>query len=143
MATLGDAARRAGPGLASGSGLVPLFARPAGVILHELPASPGRSPVCEQLVSALLSDITIQRELGALRGWSRRGDALVKTFSWPTFPEGIAFVERVAEAAERAQHHPDIDIRYTKVTCSLSTHDAGGITEKDIALARAIEAAAE
>jgi len=90
-------------------------------------------------VPAPLSDIAIQRELGSLRGWSRRGDVLTKTFVWPTFPAGIEFVRRVADAAERMQHHPDIDIRYTKVTCALSTHDAGGITEKDIALAREIE----
>jgi 4a-hydroxytetrahydrobiopterin dehydratase len=94
-------------------------------------------------VPAPLSDIAIQRELGSLRGWSRRGDALTKTYVWPTFPAGIEFVRRVADAAERMQHHPDIDIRYTKVTCALSTHDAGGITDKDIALAREIEGIAE
>jgi 4a-hydroxytetrahydrobiopterin dehydratase len=93
--------------------------------------------------TALLSDIAIQRELGSLRGWSRRGDTLTKTYTWRTFPDGIAFVERIAQVAERSQHHPDIDIRYTKVTCTLSTHDAGGITEKDIQLAREIETAAE
>jgi Pterin-4a-carbinolamine dehydratase len=64
---------------------------------------------------------------------------LVKTFTWPTFAAGIAFVQRVARIADSADHHPDIDIRYTKIMCSLSTHDAGGITEKDLALAKAIE----
>lgn len=86
-----------------------------------------------------LSDLEIQRALGTLPGWSRRGDALVKTFTWPTFPAGIAFVQRVARIADSADHHPDIDIRYTKIMCALSTHDAGGITEKDLALAKAIE----
>lgn len=88
-----------------------------------------------------LSDLEIQRALGALPGWTRRGDALVKTFSFARFADGIDFVQRVARAAESANHHPDIDIRYTKITCSLSTHDAGGITEADLALAKEIEAA--
>lgn len=89
-----------------------------------------------------LSDIEIQRNLGALPGWSRKGDALVKSYHFATFPAGIAFIARVAEFAEAAQHHPDIDIRYTRVQFSLSTHDAGGITSKDFALAHEIESAA-
>ena len=56
-----------------------------------------------------------------------------------TFPEAIGFVNRVADAAERANHHPDIDIRYTKLIFTLSTHDAGGITQKDLDLAGEIE----
>lgn len=88
---------------------------------------------------ARLSDVEIQRALGSLPGWSRRGDVLTKTFGWKTFAEGIAFVTRVAGAADAADHHPDLDIRYTKVTCMLSTHDAGGITEADLGLARTIE----
>ena len=86
-----------------------------------------------------LSDLEIQRALGTLPGWSRRMDVLTKTFTWPTFAQGIAFVSRVAKAADAMNHHPDIDIRYTKVTCALSTHDAGGITERDLELAREIE----
>ncbi len=87
-----------------------------------------------------LSDIAIQRELGTLPGWSRRGDALTKTFTFRTFREGIAFVARVADAAESADHHPDIDIRWTRVTASLNTHDAGGkVTQKDVELARELE----
>jgi len=89
-----------------------------------------------------LSDIDIQRELGRLPGWSRRGDALVKTYQHPTFRAGIDFVSRVAALADAADHHPDLDIRYTKVTCTLSTHSAGGITAKDLALAAEIERAA-
>jgi len=88
-----------------------------------------------------LSDIDIQRELGRLSGWSRRGDTLVKTFQFPTFRAGIDFVNRVADAADAADHHPDVDIRYTKITCTLSTHSAGGITAKDLALAADIERA--
>ena len=86
-----------------------------------------------------LSDIEIQRGLGGVSGWTRKGDTLVKTYHFAAFPDGIAFIGRVAEIAETMQHHPDIDIRYTKVHFALSTHDAGGITAKDFALAKAIE----
>ena len=86
-----------------------------------------------------LSDIEIQRGLGSIAGWTRKGDTLVKSYHFATFPAGIAFIERVAEIAETMGHHPDIDIRYTKVHFALSTHDAGGITVKDFALAKAIE----
>ncbi len=82
-----------------------------------------------------------QRELGNLPGWSRRGDAITKTFQFRDFLTGINFVPAVAKAADAADHHPDIDIRYTKVTCTLSTHSAGGITQKDLDMARAIEKA--
>lgn len=88
-----------------------------------------------------LSDVEIQRALGKLPGWARRGDAISKTYQFQSFPDGIAFVGRVAEAAEAMDHHPDIDIRYTKVTIALSTHTAGGVTQMDLDLAGKIEAA--
>ena len=88
-----------------------------------------------------LSDIAIQRELGALPGWSRRGDVITKTYQFREFLTGIDFVVAVAKAAESADHHPDIDIRYTKVVCSLSTHSAGGITQMDLDMAKEIDAA--
>ena len=94
------------------------------------------------MASAKLSDLDIQRALGSLPGWARRADTLVKSFTFARFMLGIEFVQRVALAADAADHHPDIDIRYTKVTCTLSTHDAGGITDKDLALAKEIETAA-
>lgn len=87
-----------------------------------------------------LSDIEIQRELGALTGWTRKGTVLTRTFAFPTFLAGIEWVRRVSEVAELREHHPDIDIRYTKITLCLSTHSAGGITAKDFELARGIEA---
>ncbi|WP_337169704.1 4a-hydroxytetrahydrobiopterin dehydratase [Gemmatimonas aurantiaca] len=93
-------------------------------------------------VPSALSDIEIQRALGPLPGWSRKGDAICKSYHFATFPAGIAFIARVAEVAERLQHHPDIDIRYTRVLFQLSTHDAGGITQKDFELASQIEALA-
>ena len=86
-----------------------------------------------------LSDIEVQRALGARVGWTRRGNAITRTLEFPTFLDAIAFVNRIADAAERMDHHPDIDIRYTKVTCSLSTHSAGGITSKDFKLAEEID----
>ncbi|MFL5574272.1 MAG: 4a-hydroxytetrahydrobiopterin dehydratase [Gemmatimonadaceae bacterium] len=90
-----------------------------------------------------LSDIAIQRDLGNLSGWSRRGDVITKTFQFRNFLAGIDFVTAIAKAAEAADHHPDIDIRYTKVTCTLSTHSAGGITQKDLDMARQIDAVSE
>ena len=91
----------------------------------------------------VLSDIAIQRELGSLPGWSRRGAVLLKSYTFPTFPGAIAFVNRVADAAEALDHHPDLDIRYTKVTAALSTHSAGGITQLDLDLARRMDEVVE
>ena len=89
-----------------------------------------------------LSDLEIRRALGILPGWTRKGEALNKTYSFARFADGIRFVQQVAEVAERMNHHPDIDIRYTRISFSLSTHDAGGITQRDLELASAIEQAA-
>lgn len=89
-----------------------------------------------------LSDIAIQRELGSLPGWARRGDTLVKTYTFPSFPAAIAFVNRVAEVAEALDHHPDLDVRHVRITGTLSTHDAGGITRVDVELARRMDALA-
>ncbi len=77
--------------------------------------------------------------LTELDGWSVEGDNLMKTLKFSTFPGGIAFVNEVADLAEDMGHHPDITIRYSTVTLYLSTHDEGGITAKDIALARRID----
>ncbi len=92
---------------------------------------------------ATLSDIEIQRELGKLSsaGWARKGNTLVKTFAFAAFMDGIDWVRRVAVIAEGLDHHPDLDIRYNKITVCLSTHSAGGITAKDFELAQAIEGA--
>ena len=90
-----------------------------------------------------LSDEAVQNKLSDIPGWSVAGDALVKTFSFEDFVQSMQFVNRLGIAAEEAQHHPDIDIRYSKVTISLSTHDSGGITEKDFALAQEADAVAE
>jgi 4a-hydroxytetrahydrobiopterin dehydratase len=94
-------------------------------------------------MAELLSDIEIQRDLGSLQGWSRKGDVLTRTYQFRNFSQSMEFVNRVAELAESANHHPDIDIRYSKVTLTLSTHDAGGITANDVNLARMIDRADE
>ena len=86
-----------------------------------------------------LSDDTITERLTALAGWSREGDEIVKTFELPSFPDAIAFVDRIAVEAEAADHHPDLDIRYRKVRVALTTHDQGGITDNDFALATKIQ----
>ncbi len=89
-----------------------------------------------------LSDLEIRRALGTLPGWARKGEALSKTYSFARFADGIRFVQQVAQQADAMNHHPDIDVRYTKITFSLSSHDAGGITQRDLDLAKAIEQAA-
>ena len=86
-----------------------------------------------------LSDIEIQRALGTLPGWARKGDSLVKSYHFATFPDAIEFLNRLADAAEQMNHHPDIDIRYTKLHFVLTSHDAKGITNRDLALAKSIE----
>ena len=67
--------------------------------------------------------------------WLELDNALVREFEFESFPQAIAFVDRLAEAAEDANHHPDIDIRYRKVTVRWTTHSEGGITERDRAMA--------
>ena len=90
-----------------------------------------------------LSEAEIQGRLGDVPGWQVAGDALTKTFTFRTFADGIAFVTRVADVAKAADHHPDIDIRSTKVTLTLNTDDAGSkVTQKDVALAKKVEQAA-
>jgi 4a-hydroxytetrahydrobiopterin dehydratase len=87
---------------------------------------------------ATLADDEIR---AALRpGWELRpGPAIEKTFELPSFPEAIAFVDRIAVHAEAADHHPDLDIRYTKVRVALSTHSEGGVTQQDLDLAATVE----
>ena len=86
-----------------------------------------------------LSQNDIDAALQTLPGWSQENDVIRKQYSFGNFAAALEFVNRVAEAAEAADHHPDIDIRYNKVTLALSTHSVGGLTEKDVALAREIE----
>jgi 4a-hydroxytetrahydrobiopterin dehydratase len=89
-------------------------------------------------VSAL-SKPEIHEKLKAMPHWSHVGKSIVKKFTFKSFMPAIAFVNKIAEAAEKAGHHPDITINYSVVGISLSTHSEGGITEKDFELAKQIE----
>jgi 4a-hydroxytetrahydrobiopterin dehydratase len=88
---------------------------------------------------AVLSETDVNNGLAKLPGWERVGDEIVKTFECATFPDAIAFVVRMGFLAEHANHHPDLDIRWRKVRVALTTHDAGGLTAKDLALAGEID----
>ena len=88
---------------------------------------------------ATLADEEIATALEGLPGWERDGDQIAKQYRFGGFPDAVAFVVRISYAAEAADHHPDIDIRYNKVTVALSTHSEGGITAKDVDLARTVE----
>ena len=87
----------------------------------------------------LLSETEVASALAALSGWSRAGDEIEKTFECPSFAAAIAFVVRIGFLAEAADHHPDLDIRWRRVRVVLTTHDSGGLTAKDLDLARQIE----
>jgi 4a-hydroxytetrahydrobiopterin dehydratase len=77
-----------------------------------------------------------------VNGWEERDDALVREFELPSFPAAIEFVDRLAGLAESEDHHPDIDIRYRRVTVRWTTHSEGGITEKDREMAERTSALA-
>ena len=87
-----------------------------------------------------LSDAEVQKALSGLSGWGLEGKAIRKTYTFPDFKGSMAFVVRVALCAEAMDHHPDILVTYSRVVLTLSTHDAGGLTVKDFALARQIDA---
>ena len=81
----------------------------------------------------------VESRVEAFPEWTLSGDALQRTVSFETFAEAIAFVNRVAEIAETSGHHPDIMVRYNKVTLTVTTHDAGGLTELDFTFAERAE----
>ena len=87
----------------------------------------------------VLSSGEIRKRLPELHGWVQSRGALRCEFKFETFPKALEFVARVGAMAEEADHHPDIDIRYRVVKLALSTHDVGGISEKDFSLAAAID----
>jgi 4a-hydroxytetrahydrobiopterin dehydratase len=86
-----------------------------------------------------LDEAGVAQALRQAPGWERAGLEIRRTYRFEDFREALAFVNRVGELAERAGHHPDIDIRYSTVTLALTTHDAGGLTARDFDLARAID----
>ncbi len=90
---------------------------------------------------AKLGTEQIARELKSLPGWESKDNAISKLYRFNEFLDGIKVINQVAQVAEAADHHPDIHIGYTRVRFVCSTHSDGGVTEKDLKLAREIEAA--
>lgn len=90
-----------------------------------------------------LDDEQLRLLLRDLEGWKLLGDAIHRDFTFPGFGAAIAFVNRVAAIATAAGHHPDLEIHYNRVVVSLTTHDAGGVTQRDVTLAAEIDRAAE
>ena len=84
---------------------------------------------------AKLSDKEIQEKLPTLPGWKYEAGTLVRNYEFADFAVAFAFVTRLALLAEKANHHPDIDIRYNKVRVALVSHDAGGVTGRDVSMA--------
>ena len=89
-----------------------------------------------------LTPALIKAALAAAPNWKKQGTMIARTFEFKDFVAAMKFVNAVARLAEQAWHHPDIDIRWNKVTLALTTHDQGGLTGKDFALARKLDAAA-
>jgi 4a-hydroxytetrahydrobiopterin dehydratase len=88
---------------------------------------------------ARLSDAQLTAALKSLSGWTAEDGEISKTYTFANFVAAVAFVNRLADLAEAAAHHPDIDIRYNRVRIGLTTHDDGGITDKDTGLATEID----
>ena len=87
-----------------------------------------------------MTDTSLQTQIDHLNGWTHTDNMIRKTFRFSTFTEAIGWTVRIAFLAEAHDHHPDIDIRYNRVTLALTTHDAGHqVTQKDVDLARAVE----
>jgi 4a-hydroxytetrahydrobiopterin dehydratase len=86
----------------------------------------------------VLSTAEIEAALADLGGWTYTDGALTRTFRFADFVHSVDFVEHLADVAESMKHHPDIDIRYNKVTLHLATHSAGGVTARDVELAEAL-----
>ena len=87
-----------------------------------------------------LNAFQIKSALGKIPDWKKKASVISRKFQFKDFPAAMKFVNAVAKVAEKEQHHPDIDIRWNKVTLALTTHDAGGLTEKDFALAKKSDA---
>jgi 4a-hydroxytetrahydrobiopterin dehydratase len=87
---------------------------------------------------AVLTDEQIKQTLGSLPGWQQQGKAIQRVFEFPDFKASMQFVNNIPDAAEQANHHPDIDIRYNKVTMALVSHDSGGVTQRDVRMAQKI-----
>ncbi len=86
-------------------------------------------------MSAVLTDSEIDLALQNLPGWNRQGEGIQRLFQFDNFVHAMEFVNKIADAAEAANHHPDIVINYNKVTLVLVSHDSGGVTQRDIRMA--------
>lgn len=86
-------------------------------------------------MSKTLTDSEIQSALSSLHGWSKHGIAIERKYEFKDFVEAMKFVNKVADTAEAAGHHPDIQIVYNRVTLQLTSHDSGGVTHRDIKMA--------
>ncbi len=87
-----------------------------------------------------LSGPEILQSMATIPDWQRQGEVISRVYTFKDFPAAIKFVNAVALLAERVQHHPDLDIRWNKVLLQFTTHDAGGLTERDFAMARQCDA---
>jgi 4a-hydroxytetrahydrobiopterin dehydratase len=90
-------------------------------------------------MAQLLDETEIQERIAQLSGWTLEGNEIKSVRKFKDFVEAIAFVNRLVDPAETAGHHPDLAISYNKVIVSLTSHDAGGLTEKDFAMAKTID----
>ncbi len=88
---------------------------------------------------SILTPEMVQEGLRSLPHWQLEGKEIVRRYEFPDFAAAMVFVNQVAEKAETAGHHPDIDIRYNKVRLALVSHDLGGVTQRDMKMARAID----
>lgn len=119
-----------------------------GAVKHLLPRKDTRAKngilksMPEPKKSAALDADVLKASVAKLPGWRVEQGTLTRTFTFPNFVEALAFVQSLGVEAEQKQHHPDLDIRYSKVKVGLVTHDAGGITLKDIALAQTADSLA-
>jgi 4a-hydroxytetrahydrobiopterin dehydratase len=95
------------------------------------------------MASGKLSAQDVKAGLSSRPGWRHEGDAVVREFTFASFPDAIAFTTRLAFEAEAADHHPDLTVSYKRVTVRWSTHDAGGVTEKDLMGATQADTVAE
>jgi 4a-hydroxytetrahydrobiopterin dehydratase len=93
------------------------------------------SPSCGKKAMKPMRTTEIRQAMKGVPGWRRKGSIVSRTYEFKDFAQALRFVNQVARAAEKANHHPDIDIRWNKVKLALTTHDAGGLTRNDFALA--------
>jgi 4a-hydroxytetrahydrobiopterin dehydratase len=107
------------------------------VLSHE--SVPQELPMSQATQVNKLTPIELEQALAALPGWRLQGDAITRTFTLPGFPDALVLAVAAGQLAQRANHHPDILIQYSKVTFTLSTHSAGGLTRLDFALAQQID----